>query len=130
MMIPASFGLLALRWQPFKLRVDFPGYDFTGAAFAMQVRSYRDAPDPALISLTNAVSPAQGISVSVATTEGIPTSSVEVRIDEATLECLPFTNPRGTDLEVVWDFVITPAGGVKSRWFEGRFIVHGGSTQI
>jgi len=129
MITPGTFDVFALRWQPFKLTLAFPGYDFTGATFKSEVRSYRDAPDPALISLANASSPSQGISVTVASVSGVPTSTVELRIDETTLEGLPFPNPRGPDLEAVWDLVITPSGGTKVRWVEGKFTVHGGSTQ-
>lgn len=128
MMMPGSLDLTVFRWQPAKLQLDFVGYDFTGEAFKAEVRAYRDAPDPALISLDTVASPGQGISVSVVTTDGIPTSTVEIRINETTLEGLPFTNPRGTDFTAVWDLVIG-SGSAKKRWVEGAFIVHGGSTQ-
>lgn len=129
MITPGKLDLPLLRWQPFKFTVDFVGYDFTGATFKAEFRAFRDAPDPALISLSNASSPSQGISVSAATTGGVTTSTVEIRIDEATIEGLPFTNPRGTDFEMVWDLVITGGGFPKSRWLEGSANVHGGSTQ-
>lgn len=130
MISPGMYGWTVFRWQPAKLTVDFVGYDFTGATFKSEVRAYRDAPDSALISLANAASPTQGISVSVVTTDGVPTSTVEIRIDEATIEGLPFTNPRGTDWQAVWDLVITPSGGTKARWLEGTFTVRGGATQV
>lgn len=129
MITPGNHDLLLLRWQPFKYTIDFVGYDFTSATFKAEFRAFRDAPDPALISLANAASPDQGISVSVATTGGIPTSTVEIRITEATIEALPFTNPRGTDFDMVWDLVIDGGGLPKSRWIEGNAPVHGGSTQ-
>lgn len=130
MISPGTYDWTVYRWQPAKLTVDFVGLDFTGAAFKSEVRAYRDAPDPALISLSDASSPSQGISVTVATTDGVPTSTVEIRIDEATIEGLPFTNPRGTDFEAAWDLVITPSGGSKTRWLEGKFTVRGGATQL
>jgi hypothetical protein len=129
MIMPGNLDLTLLRWQPFKYAIDFVGYDFTGATFKAEFRQYRDAPDPALISLANTSSPTQGISVTVATVDGLPVSTVEIRIDEATIEGLTFPNPRGPDLPLVWDLVITGGGLPKTRWIEGNAIVHGGSTQ-
>lgn len=129
MMVAGKLALLVNRWQPNKIEVDFVGYDFTGQTFKAQVRAYQDAPDPALITLENAASPGEGISVTVVTTDGIPTSTIQLRINETTVEGLPFSNPKGTDLELVWDLTIG-SGSAKTRWLEGPFIVHGGSTQI
>ncbi len=128
MMSPGMYGWTVFRWQPVKLTLDFVGYDFTGQTFKAEVRAYRDAENPALISLDTVASPGEGISVTVVTTDSIPTSTVEIRINETTLEALPFTNPRGTDFTAVWDLVIG-SGSAKKRWVEGAFIVHGGSTQ-
>ena len=129
MITAGQLSVLVNRWQPNKIEIDFVGYDFTGETFKSEVRAYRDAPDPALITLANAASPGEGISVTVVTTDGVPTSTVQIRINETTVEGLPFTNPKGTDLELVWDLVIG-AGSAKTRWLEGPFIVHGGSTQV
>lgn len=129
MISPGNYSWTVYRWQPAKLTIDFVGQDFTGQTFKSEVRSYQDAPDPALISLANAASPGEGISVSVATVGGVTTSTVEIRINETTIEGLPFTNPRGTDFEAVWDLVIG-SGSAKTRWLEGVFTVHGGSTQL
>jgi hypothetical protein len=129
MILPGKLDLTLLRWQPFNYTIDFPGIDFTGATFKAEFRQYTDAPDPALISLANASSPSQGISVTVADVDGVTVSSVELRITEATIEGLPFTNPRGTDFLMVWDLVITGGGFPKTRWIQGNAPVHGGSTQ-
>lgn len=129
MIMPGNHDLTLLRWQPFKWMADFVGYDFTGATFKAEIRQYRDAPDPALISLANASSPSQGISVTVATVDGLPVSTVEIRIDETAIEGLPFSNPRGSDPLPVWDLVIIGGGLPKTRWIEGTATVHGGSTQ-
>lgn len=128
MISPGMYGWTVYRWQPAKLEIDFVGQDFTGQTFKCEVRAYRDAPDPALISLANAASPGEGISVSVVTTDGVPTSTVQIRINETTIEGLPFTNPRGTDFQAAWDLVIG-SGAAKTRWIEGTFTVRGGATQ-
>ena len=130
MMAAGQLKVLVNRWQPNKVVIDFVGYDFTGAAFKSEVRAYRDAPDPALITLENATAGSQGISVVVTTDGGVSTSTVTLQYDEATIEGLPFSNPKGTDLELVWDMTIDPTDSEKLRWLEGPFIVHGGSTQI
>lgn len=130
MMAAGRLSVLANRWQPNFITLDFVGYDFTGAAFKSQVRAYRDAPDPALITLQNATAGAQGISCVVVTEGSVATSTVTLQFDETTIEALPFANPKGTDLELVWDLTIDPTDGAKLRWLEGPFIVHGGSTQI
>lgn len=128
-MTPAVAQLDAFRWAYFKEAIPFEGIDFTGATFALQVRSYTDAPDPPLVSLANTASPAEGISVSVATVNGLPTSTVEIRINETTIEGLRFTSPRGGDLTLAYDLVITLTGLGKRRWLEGPFVVHAGVTQ-
>jgi hypothetical protein len=130
MIMPGNHDITLMRWQPFKYTIDFPGYDFTGGTFKAEFRQYRDAPDPAVISLGNASSPTQGISVSTATVNGVVTSTIEIRIDETTIETLTFPNPRGPDLPLVWDLVITGGGLPKTRWVEGAATIHGGSTQI
>jgi hypothetical protein len=130
MMTAGTLELVLNRWQPNTVTVGFVGYDFTGATFNVQLRPYRDAPDPALLTLSNASSPSEGVSVTVTTMDGIPTSVVEMRFAEATVEGLPFTSPVGTDYSCVWDLVITPSGGTKARWVEGPAIIHGGSTQV
>lgn len=135
-----STGVLPLapkRWQPNKWTIDFEGQDFTGATVALQVRLYRDAPGDPLLSLSNATSPAEGISVSVATTEGVPTSSVEIRVNETTIEgLLPFAvasgvpnREPGKDVALVWDLHITFTGSPKHRWLEGPFTIIAGVTQ-
>ncbi|CAN7167727.1 hypothetical protein [Brevundimonas sp. LjRoot202] len=129
--------LVALRWQAFKHTIDLVGYDLTGGTFAAQMRLYRDAPGAPLISLANSVSPAEGISVTVATTDGIPTSTIEMRINEVTIEgVLPFTvaagvpnRKAGSDVELVWDIHVTATGLPKTRLLEGPFTIRAGSTQ-
>lgn len=120
--------LIVERWTPFKHVIEFQGLDFTGQACSMQVRRSRDRSDAALISLTTAASPAEGISLTVATVGGIPSTTVEIRINETTIEGLPFTNPRGGDWVGAWDLHIGN-GVAKRRWLQGTFTVSAGVTQ-
>lgn len=123
----------AYRWAVFDETIVVEGADLAGAALLMQVRGYRDAPGAPLIDLVLAALPAQGLSVTVATVAGLPTSTIRIRINETTIEqLLPFSASGlepGAEVELVWDMLITPAGQVKSRWFEGLFIIVPGATQ-
>lgn len=132
MITPAHVPLVAQRWSPFVDITAIEGFDLSAATFAMHVRLYRDAPGDPLISLTNAASNAQGVSVSVATVEGQPVSSVQIRINETTLESLllnPTAAETGKDVGLVYDLHITTAGLGKVRWMEGAFMIRAGATQ-
>lgn len=130
MITPGTLPLVAQRWTPFVYTIDFEGIDFTGATMAMQVRLYRDAPGDPIISLVNAASNAQGLSVSVVTTEGVPTSTVQIRINETTLEAILLNaGLPGADVKLAYDLHITGGGFEKTRWVEGDFIIRPGATQ-
>lgn len=131
MINPAQLDLTAQRWTPFVYVVDFEGLNLTGATFAADIRLYRDAPGAALIALSNAAANAQGVSVSV-TIDGddVPTSHVQIRINETTLESLLLgAAGAGRDVDAVWDMHITGGGFIKSRWLEGAFKIRAGVTQ-
>lgn len=132
-MTPATEDLRAYRWTQFKELFPIEGIDLTGASFAMQVRQYPDATGDPLISLTDATSPAQGISLSVATVGGLPTSTIEVRINETTIEGLyPFPAnglEPGQEVKLAYDMHITLSSLGKRRWFQGVFIIVPGVTQ-
>ncbi|RZJ01810.1 MAG: hypothetical protein EON90_02035 [Brevundimonas sp.] len=130
MITPGRLDLMAQRWTPFIYVIAFEGFDFSAATFAMDVRLYRDAPGAALIALTNAASNAQGVSVSVTTDDGVPTSEVQIRINETTLEGLLLAAAgAGKDVVAVYDLHITGGGLAKTRWVEGSFTIRAGATQ-
>ena len=130
MITPGKTDLVAQRWTPFVDQTDFAGLDFSAATFAMQLRLYRDAPGSALVSLANAASNAQGISVSVATVEGELLSTVQIRINETTIEGLLLNSAgAGKDVSLVYDLHITGGGLEKTRMLEGAFIISAGATQ-
>ncbi|RYG19134.1 MAG: hypothetical protein EON96_03585, partial [Caulobacteraceae bacterium] len=128
-----TLDLTALRWEGFVATIAFEDLDFTGAALVMQVRPYRDAPS-AVLTLQNSVSPAQGLSVSVATVGGRVTSTVTIRINERTLEdLLPFPDSGvkvGQSVALCWDMHVTKAPAYpKHRWLQGSFVIEPGATQ-
>lgn len=138
MIFPARKDLTALRWQPFQASVSVVGVDFGGASFQrFQVRAYPDAADPPLVDLDGNAATGQGtITLTVTTANSVPTSRFDIVVNEAVVEgLLPFainnTEP-GQDVRLTYDFVLTKAGvagGRKSRWQEGAFIIRPGVTQ-
>jgi hypothetical protein len=136
MIKPAQVTLEAQRWSPFVDVTAFEGFDFSAATFVMEIRNGLDQADDVapLISLTNAIPSAQGISVSVATVEidGVETlvSSVQIRISKATLRLLLLgASGAGKDVSLYYDLHITSAGLDETRWMEGSFIILAGATQ-
>lgn len=130
MITPGRLDLMVQRWTPFVYQIDFEGLDFTGATMAMQVRLYRDAPGAPLISLGNAASNAEGLSVSVETVDNAPVSTVQIRINETTAEALLLNAGKpGDDVRLVYDVHITGGGFPKTRWLEGALIIRAGATQ-
>ena len=132
-MTPGTLDLRVQRWAPFIDTIAFEGFDFTGATFALQVRQYRDAAGSALISLTGATAGSQGISCVVTTDAGIPTSTLTIQIEEATIEgtlAYPGSGVKaGSDVTVYYDLVITGGGWPKTRWLQGTFTIEAGVTQ-
>ena len=130
MITPGRLDLTVQRWTPFVYQIDFEGLDFTGASMAMHVRLYRDAPGDPLISLSNAASNAEGLSVSMTTVSGVTTSTVQIRINETTLEALLLNAGKpGDDIRLVYDLHITGGGFAKTRWIEGDLVIRAGATQ-
>lgn len=129
-MTPGTLPIRAQRWTPFIYLIDFIGYNFVSASFGMHVRLRPDAPGSALITLAGAASPAEGISATVVTTGGVPTSTVEIRIAEATLEGVLLNAGRaGEDVVLAYDLHITGGGLPKTRWVQGSFTIEPGVTQ-
>lgn len=131
--------LLANRWEPFVHVFAFQGQDLTGATFNAAIRAVKDATGAPLVALTNAATNAQGLALVSEGNEdvdfggsigvvNVPVSYVQMRINEVTMEGLPFPFPRGPDQPLYWDLQITPTGADKYRALEGTFTVHAGVT--
>lgn len=130
MITPGKLDLVVQRWTPFAYLIDFEGVDFTGATMAMHARLYRDAAGSPLIALANTVSPAEGLSVTLATVNGLKISTVQIRINETTAETLLLNAGKpGSDVTLVYDLHITGGGFPKTRWLEGDLIIRAGATQ-
>jgi hypothetical protein len=133
-MTPGTLPLTVQRGTPYVYRIDFPNYDLTDAGLSAQVRLYRDQPGAPLINLTNAQPLAQGLSVEVFTdAEGVPTSTLQIRINETTIEgLLPFPQnglEPADPVKLAWDLHLTISPNGKRRWIEGPFIISPGVTR-
>lgn len=148
----ASKDLDADRWTPFVRRFTFVDRNFTGATFAAAVRMVLDAPGAPQVDLGSVASSAsQGVWLDYAGTDTVQNhiaagrlrevppglematpvavSVVGIRINETTMEGLPFPAERGDVFEFFWDLHVTPAGSLKYKAIGGKFRVHGGATQ-
>lgn len=126
MIQPGRFDMNVNRWQPATFRLRFEDIDFSAATAALQVRAYRDAGGDPLINLMTG----SGIAITTDVLSGYTSSVVAVSFNEIALEGLPFPSPRGSDLLLSYDLVITTASLGKVRWIEGNFNVRAGVTQI
>lgn len=135
-MTPGTVDLRIQRWAPYRDFIEVRGVDLTGATLAMQLRLYRDAPGDPLVSLATTASPAEGLSVEVATVDGMPVSTIWIRINETTIEgVLPFTvtagspnRKAGSDVTLAHDIVLSGTGIPKARWFQGTATIEAGVT--
>lgn len=132
-MTPGTLPLTVQRGTPFVYRIDFPGLDLTDAGLAAQVRLYRDQPGAPLISLVGAQPLAEGLSVSTVSAAGVPTSTLQIRINETTIEgLLPFPQnglEPADPVKLAWDLHLTISPVGKRRWIEGPFTISLGVTR-
>lgn len=128
MFIPALKNLTALRNAPFDATISIVGVDYTGASLVRFALFYNPDDATAALSLDTAtVAPAEGWSMSVSTTGGIPTTVFTIRINKSTIDThLPWpangTEP-GATTALNYHFMATKAGvlgGAESRWQQGR----------
>lgn len=108
----------------------FEGIDLTDAVMKAQVRDRKDGGAVRVDLATVGSITSEGLKlVSAGDVGGVMTSVVSMRINEATMEAMPFGDPIGDDLLLYWDMHITPDGGVKEKYLYGTFTVRAGVTQ-
>lgn len=151
MQFPANIPLYADRNVLFDATIAFIGFDFTGAAIAMQVRLAPDVVGTALVTLATGGS---GITISYAgtdtvanhiaagrlTAEQVPSNYantdsltltlVNIQISKVTmaLASVP-AEEDGDTVSLAYDILITPSGGAQDKYVYGDFIVRGTVTQ-
>lgn len=133
----AYLDIEAFKRVPFDDDVAIIGENLTGAAFSMQIRAHPGDTGTALVSLSNAAPPTQGISVTYNAAyqyqDGVetitaPASLIRICIAEATLEALALGTPYDEPVDLFYDLHVTPAGGTKRVQFGGKFILNPGVT--
>jgi hypothetical protein len=152
MISPGRYDISADRWVACIRTFSFVGLDLTGATFLSHIRLTPDAAGAPLASLGNAASSAaEGLRVidvqtdtienfiasgwlssfppGYAADDTVTITQVGMRVNETTVEGLPFPGERGADSVLAWDMHITPSGGIKDKYLGGDFIVRAGATQ-
>lgn len=132
-MTAARGDLRVERWTPVDIVIPFVGLDSTGAAGSLQVRLFPDATGDPVLNLTFATPPAEGLSMSVASVDGLTTSTLRILINEPTIETLlPFPAnglEAGGEVRLAYALHLTStAFPKKRRWLEGAFIILPGAN--
>lgn len=130
MQTPGLLPFSGDRQTPFVRTLTFTGIDLTSAVMKAQVRDRKDGgtvrADLATVLTVNT----EGLYlVSAGSVGGTMTSVVVMRINESTMEAMPYGTEIGDDLDLYWDMHITPSGGVKQRYLHGAFTLRAGVTQ-
>lgn len=85
-----------------------------------------------LEEIPDAINPATG--VDYASGDTVTLSWVRIRINETTMEGLPYPDQvgqgeRGDNVKLAWDMHATPSGGTKDKYVGGDLVVRAGATE-
>lgn len=138
MIVAGKLDLSGDRWTPFDAIIRFEGIDLTNAVMEAHIRQDFDSPGSPLVDLDTVLTAnTQGIRLlSVVTENGAKVSTVQMRVNETTMEGLPTADELGKDAKLAWDILINPSAvlnthlpAVKQRYLRGSFTVEAGATQ-
>lgn len=124
----AYYQIEAGRYVPHSDYMDIEGFDFTGATVDMEVR---DHPNGGAVRASTLSDPETiTVTLTVTTTEGVPTTRIAWSIAETVMEAMPLDSvaPQG-DARLSYDLHLTPDGGTKFVPFGGPFVVKAGVIQ-
>jgi hypothetical protein len=125
----ARLPLAADRYTSCVRTIRFRGFDLTGLTLRLQVRLIADTPGAPLVDLgvvTNGNE--QGLRILPAEmVDGVPVTPVIVRINETTMEGLPYAGELGEATVLAYDMIAT-FGNDKRRLAYGDFAVIAGVT--
>ncbi|KQO13289.1 hypothetical protein [Sphingomonas sp. Leaf242] len=122
----ALLPIVADRYTPCVRTIRIVGLNLTGATMRAQVRAVGDTPGAPLVDLQTVTNGnAEGLRlVSVVTAAGVTTSTVEMVINETTMEALPYEGELGDATDLAWDWQATLSGR-KRRIAKGAFRILG-----
>ena len=122
----ALLPIVADRYTPCVRTIRIVGLNLTGITMRAQVRPGGDVPGAPLVDLQTVTNGnAEGLRlVSVATAGGVTISTVELVINETTIEGLPYEGEFGDATQLAWDWHATLSGR-KRRIAKGAFQVLG-----
>lgn len=130
-----QIDLLANKRVPFDITIPEMGVNYAGAAVSAQVRVNPGDQGTPLISLSEAAPPSQGVSVTYDADYPDPegqlpngASIVRIIVSEATLEGIPYGADPAKLVPLYYDIHLTPSGGTKFLFCEGKFIIDPGVT--
>lgn len=128
---PVTRPLTAGRWVPFLHEIFVEGMDLTDATFAMQVRDDWNGGALRADLDTVATASSEGVRlVGVETVDGLPVSTIGIRINESTMAAIPLdpANPDGP-ASLVYDLQVERTAGLPEVMMRGTFTVQEGSTE-
>lgn len=123
----AYLPIIADRYGAVVRHIFLVGLDLTGIDMRAQVRLYGDVPGTPLVDLVTVTNGnAEGLRLVEVTSDanGLPTSHVEIVINETTMEALPYAGEIGDVTTLAWDWQVTIAGR-KRRLAKGEFQITG-----
>lgn len=123
-----TWNIRANRWTPFVETVTCEAMDLTGATLDMQIRLLPTSSGSPLVDLSPAAPGSEGLSLAVDDSGLVTTSTITIRINEATMEPLLYDPEREGDAELWYDLHVTPAGGDKYVLIRGTFTIVDGAT--
>jgi hypothetical protein len=150
---PARVDLFGDRYVPLLTTITVLEQDFTGATFNMQVRDRKDGGALRADLDTVANLTLEGVCIVYAGTDtvtahiaagrmtqedatdlglaggdSVAVSVLGIRVNEATMEAMPFGDEIGDDKVLFYDMHISPSGGTNDVWIAGTITVRAGVT--
>ncbi len=125
----AYLPILADRYTPCVRTIRFKGLDLRGRVMRMQLRLATDTRGVPLVDLGSVdTAQAQGLALlEVEDNAGLITSVLQIRINETTMEGLPYLGELGDATVLAYD-LITTIGGDKRVLMRGTFAIDPGVT--
>lgn len=114
MITPATVHLPVRREVPFIFTFRLLGVDLTGYTLRSEWLNEREVDGAASVTLINATSPDEGLSITTGTDSSVTYTDIEYRVDQSTIEgVLPFTVTSGSPNRV-------PPGALVTLYYDIR----------